>query len=187
MDIKKRDTSIRVLKFLRNDVQLWSKSKFEDFKNDSEKYDHTEMELKYSLDRKTYKIMSKFFNLRWGFKENKHGSNITKPEKITAEILQELGIDYIREKYMLDMKYRVDFYLTKSQKTIEVHGDYYHANPSVYDYAKLYPIQKSNVLRDIKRRQDFLEAGIPLLEIWENDIYTKREFIKQKIKEYEKK
>jgi G:T-mismatch repair DNA endonuclease (very short patch repair protein) len=161
---------------------MWPLEKFLSFKEDALKYDHVFMEAKYSLGKKSFRSICDKLGIRWGWKEGNTFKE-TLPEKKMASILLELGIKFTRERYVLNMKYRVDFMLTE-KKVIEVHGDYLHANPLVFDYSKLSDMQISHVARDMQRRKDFQKAGISLLEVWEKDINENIESVKNKVKVY---
>lgn len=66
--------------------------------------------------------------------------------------------------------YVVDFCFPKERIIIEVDGDYWHANPGIYDYNKINQQQKKIVAKD-KRESTFCKNhGWKLLRFWETDI-----------------
>lgn len=168
--------------YLPLELQYWDFETFKRFVSDSMIYNHTEMEVKYSLGKKAFKSIAEKLGVRWGRRDGDcYEANL--PEKMVAEILTELGVSFQREKHIVDFKFRCDF-LLENNKVLEVQGDYWHANPDVFDYGDLTANQKSNVIRDVKKRRVLEQEGFQLLEVWEKDIYEKREEVKNKIKEY---
>ena len=97
-------------------------------------------------------------------------SSKTKPHVLIDELLKEIGINYIDEyiyKY-----YSIDIYLTDFDLPIEIHGDYWHVNPTKYDSPKYYR-QKRSVATD-KRKHTYIKNHYDknILYLWENDIYN---------------
>ncbi len=94
----------------------------------------------------------------------------TKPQIIINTILSDNHIEYINEKTF--KYYSVDNYLNKTNLIIEVMGDYFHANPILYDsYEELNEMQKKDVIRD-KRKNTYIKRyhNINILYLWEYDI-----------------
>lgn len=170
------------VKYLPLSFQMWDKKKFTTFKSDSEILDHRRMEQKYKIGKKSFKSICDKLNIRWGKIETPNCKE-TWPERKMELILQEFDIPYVKQKYFLESKYRADF-MIQGLKILEVHGDYWHANPEVYDYNQLSPTQMRNIIRDIKRREDCKNNNIPILEIWERDLRINIEKVKQQIQEY---
>ena len=95
--------------------------------------------------------------------------NRTSIEYYTACYLEQNNIKYL-EQWSFD-KYRYDFYLPELNALVEVQGDYWHANPSIYsDKAILTSVQLSNLERDVLKKQVALEANFRLVYLWEKDI-----------------
>ena len=130
---------------------------------------------KYKLSEKT---MVRLYNF---FKIEKLNKNETNPEKSVRIILENLGVEFKKEKY-IDKTIRVDFII--NNKIIEVQGDYYHANPILYKNKKLSKIQKENIANDIRKKDFFKNNHYELLEIWENDLKTNLKEVENKIKKY---
>jgi very-short-patch-repair endonuclease len=83
--------------------------------------------------------------------------------------------------------YIVDFYLKKSDLVIECFGDYWHANPKIFNENK--NIFKGRLSKDIWKydkikEKVFVDNNIKFLKFWESDILENIENIKKKI--YEK-
>lgn len=105
----------------------------------------------------------------------------TKPQRIVNDILKELNISYQNEKNY--KYYSVDNYLSDNNLIIEVMGDYFHANPTIY--TKINEMQKKDIARD-KRKHTYINKyyNIEILYLWENDLLHEREKCKQLIVEY---
>jgi very-short-patch-repair endonuclease len=165
-------------------VQRWSNDYFVNFKNDCNIHDHRMVEKKYELSAKTFHHLCKVLNLRWG-RIQKFRNKETAIEKIIRLFLEENNVVFSRETYICNNKWRIDF-LLEPNKIIEVNGDYWHANPVVYDYKKLSAVQKSNILRDIERNSWISKNNYEILTVWEKDIYENFELIKNQILKYAK-
>lgn len=108
----------------------------------------------------------------------------TKPQIYINKLLDELDIPFVNEhtfKY-----YSVDNFLSDHNLIIEVMGDYFHANPLIYNnYNQLNAIQQKDVIRD-KRKHTYISKyfNIEILYLWEHDIKTNLELCKQLILKY---
>lgn len=105
----------------------------------------------------------------------------TKPQRIVNDLLHELKLSYQNE-YVIKY-YAVDNYLTSEHLIIEVMGDYFHSNPTIYDLDKIDKIQQKDLARDKRKRTYILKyCNIPILYLWEHDIlhypYKCRDLIK---------
>ena len=108
----------------------------------------------------------------------------TLPQKKVNSILDRMGIKYINEKTF--KYYSVDNYLTDYNLIIEVMGDYFHANPILYnDDTKLNKMQKKDIIRD-KRKNTYIRKyhNINILYLWESDINRNIIICEILIKEY---
>lgn len=130
----------------------------------------------------------------------KTGKFWTKPEQEFSLILLSMNIgvkvpDYIAEitgfkgendgeifyQYPIQ-RYVVDFVDVKRKIAINVNGDYWHANPMLYDEDKLGDLQKTNIRQD-KNKKIFLEKnGWKILDIWESEIYWNKSLVIEKIR-----
>jgi len=66
--------------------------------------------------------------------------------------------------------YVVDFCFPEKRVVIEVDGDFWHANPSLYSYDKLYPIQQKTVYKDKREVTYCKNHHWVLLRFWEKEI-----------------
>lgn len=106
----------------------------------------------------------------------------SKPQQIVNEFLDDLGIRYINE---YDCKYfAVDNYMPDHDLMIEVMGDFWHTNPTVYDGPK-YDKQKTRISRD-KAKETYIynQYHIRVLYLWERDIIERPDVCKMLIHEY---
>lgn len=126
-------------------------------------------------------------------------SNLGKRSKISSlnkslyEILEDLGLSYTPEfsiSYVSeDGKKRWKSYDAKIDNVlIEIHGNYWHANPNIYEETTVFQFPKSNVTaKEIWELDKYKESianihGYTLLTIWESEIKNK-ENVKQRIKD----
>lgn len=92
----------------------------------------------------------------------------TRIELIMSDVLKELKINNERN-YPIG-KFIFDFYLTDLNYVIECQGDYWHANPIIYENKKLSITQIHNVERD-KRKMNFINSHkLKYIYLWENYI-----------------
>lgn len=83
-------------------------------------------------------------------------------------MLDDIGVQYINEYGVTH--YAIDNYLPDYNLMIEVMGDYWHCNPTVYDRPK-YRVQEERVQKDILKHS-YIESECHLqpLYLWEKDI-----------------
>lgn len=95
---------------------------------------------------------------------------ISSIERKTKEYLTGLDIQH-KYNFILDSKYQYDF-LIENRIVLEVHGDYWHANPNIYGSNKkpLNDRQKFKVERDIIKKAYAESKGYIYYFIWETDI-----------------
>ena len=60
--------------------------------------------------------------------------------------------------------------IIKSNILIEVDGDFWHANPLIYDLKKLHIIQEVNLKNDKLKNELAQKFDIKLIRFWETDI-----------------
>lgn len=109
----------------------------------------------------------------WGvvFREN-HGYN-TSIERRMKEILESIGIPY-KFQFVIHFgktkkdRYVYDFILPDYNLIIEVHGDYWHANPEMF--STLNEIQQKSRQRDTVKAAMAKERGHGMFVVWENEI-----------------
>ena len=86
------------------------------------------------------------------------------PDTGTAQYTRFIFFQYPIQRYVLD------FVDVDNKIAINIHGDYWHANPILYDQTKLGKIQKHNTKAD-KNKRIFLEhRGWTILDIWQSQI-----------------
>ena len=133
----------------------------------------------------------------------KKGYNSSKMELKIVEALDFLNINYLRQFKIVskeadeDWKYRFyDFYLPETNLIIEFYGDYWHANPVIYDagktiHYKFGTITANDIWEKDKKRIDIAKKrGYYVIVIWEQEILKKNKeeiclIVRQKIKEYD--
>ena len=106
----------------------------------------------------------------------------TMPQKIVNDILDELLVEYRREKPF--EYYAVDNYLLNYGLIIEVQGDYWHANPLRYT-SSLTEAQYRRINRD-KAKHSYVKRqyNIEILYLWEGDLIKRRDVCVELIKKY---
>jgi len=91
-------------------------------------------------------------------------------------LLKDLRLNFIKQYRM--SKWVFDFYLPEFNTIIECQGDYWHANPLLFEESKLNKIQLKNIDRD-KRKIKFIEENqINSIFLWECEIHSNIEEIK---------
>ena len=106
----------------------------------------------------------------------------SQPQLIVNKLLDKLFILYEREHPYV--YYAVDNYLVDYNLIIEVQGDYWHANPCVFD-SKLNETQYDRINKD-KRKHTYIknQYGIEILYLWENDLINRSDVCEFLIKHY---
>lgn len=102
----------------------------------------------------------------------------TVPEKITEDLLIKLDVEY-RKKINIGY-YNCDFVV--NNKVIEVQGDYWHANPKIYENRD--NIQEKNYNRDERKLKYLNDCGYDVLYLWECDLKNKKNDCESKIKKF---
>lgn len=184
--------SFNLYRFVPLFIQKFDEIKFIQFQKDSEnlninffceKYKITEKSVRGLINRKilSENLVKKDKKLRINRKE-------TSIEYFVRQILNESNIKYEREYFVKNefgKKFYFDFYIPDLNKIIEVHGDYWHANPSLYnENTVLSNRQKENIIQDIKKQMYCKSNNIEMLIIWEQDIYINPTKVKNIILEY---
>ena len=129
----------------------------------------------------------------------KNGKIWTKPEREFKKILNEMkiGVKFPKEiKEIFNLvdddiaiiyfqypiqRYICDFVYPENKIIFRIQGDFWHANPLLYQKDNLTKIQKFNISRD-KNKKIYLEKhGWEVIDIWESDIYWRKNIVKQAI------
>lgn len=115
-------------------------------------------------------------------KSQKH-YKINRIETAVKDQLLQMGIDMEYSVILGDNQY--DFGSKKYRILLEVHGDYWHANPITQIKRKrLTEAQKIKAKKDIKKKQFALRHGFKLFVIWEHDINHANFSVLEDIKRY---
>lgn len=95
----------------------------------------------------------------------------TKIQLRINEILDKYNIQYERE-YFLGNYMQIDNYLCDYNLMIEIQGDYWHANPLIYnEHGRLInDIQAKDIIQDKKKHTMAKNSGVEILYLWEYDI-----------------
>ena len=106
----------------------------------------------------------------------------TRPQIIVNEMLDDAGIQYINE-YGIG-RYAIDNFLPNQNLMIEVMGDFWHCNPTVYD-SPIYRIQKERIIKDTEKHSYILDVcHLQTLYLWEKDVIDRPQLCRRLIAEY---
>lgn len=100
----------------------------------------------------------------------------SKLELRVCKIFEDLGLSYTRQFHLKGYKHPYDFYLCDSKIIFEVNGDFWHANPLMYEETDVlnFPKKKQAVKdiweRDKKHIEKANECGYKVIVLWEKDI-----------------
>lgn len=110
----------------------------------------------------------------------KMSNKMTEPERVFSEMMKELGVEIQCQKVINNKIY--DFYIPSKNMMVEVDGDYWHANPLVYEGKELNKTQLRNVKND--KFKDVLAKGNGFLleRVWEYDLKNNYEEQKERFK-----
>lgn len=107
-------------------------------------------------------------------------------EKVLGEEMNKRGINFLAQ-YDLDDKFVCDFAIPKYKIVIECDGDYWHANPTIYDLTHLDIRQIKNLNRDKFKNYYLRKKGWLILRFFESDIKNSVSTCVDKIEEQIKK
>jgi len=93
----------------------------------------------------------------------------TKIEKKIAKELLKKKIPFIKQ-FNMGNKFVCDFAIPIYKIIIECDGDYWHANPKIYDYKKLDLRQKNKIKRDKLKDKFITKKDWRILRFFESDI-----------------
>jgi G:T-mismatch repair DNA endonuclease (very short patch repair protein) len=103
----------------------------------------------------------------------------TKPELIFENLLNDLGVDFIPQTPV--NYYLVDY--TVNKLAFEIHGDYWHGNPLIFNNEKLTKTQIKNINRDKRKKICLEKCGYTVFYFWEFDLIKNNKICQQKLKE----
>lgn len=161
--------------FFNVKIQKWDIEKFNSFKKDILIIPWDKMLLNYDLTKKEFFKLKEYFNIE-NYVYKHHNFYNTKPEQMFEQLLINKNVKYVREKYINNNRWRVDF-VVEDLYYIEINGDYWHANPRVYLNKTLTKAQENNIKNDSLKKEFILSIGKKLFYIWEMDLYNNIDLI----------
>lgn len=118
----------------------------------------------------------------------RHGSRITRPHKLVASIVEELGFEIQLEFRPVGSRCFYDILVKGTNLLIEVNGSVFHGEPRLYKGSDYIAFIKRNVIdmwkRDKRKITKAEELGYTILVIWELDIKNDIEMVKATIGKY---
>jgi very-short-patch-repair endonuclease len=129
------------------------------------------------IKRQEYKIED--VNLRVKKNSQRMGKKMTAPEKQFKKMLTELKVVFESQKIVGTKIY--DFYIPSINMLVEIDGDYYHANPEIYE-GKESKMQKKNIENDVYKDTLALGLGYKIERVWESDLKKNYSSVKNKFK-----
>lgn len=131
----------------------------------------------------------------------KQGKVWTKPEREFKVLLNEMGLsvrfpDCIKEIFDLEddpdatiyfqypfQRYLCDYAEPEKSIVYRINGDFWHANPILYDPLNLTKIQQHNIKRDKLKKQYLESKNWMVVDVWESEIKWNRNEVFRKITE----
>lgn len=115
------------------------------------------------------------------------GSKMNSIEYIVSTIIDDCGYNWIYEPIITDNNktYIPDFYIPDKNYIIECYGDFWHANPVIYNENDIVFNNKNAIEywnQDKKRKEFFEELNYKFVYFWENDINNDKEGVLKRIK-----
>lgn len=104
----------------------------------------------------------------------------TQPALLVQSMLIRQGIAFDKERVI--GPYSFDFSLPEFNALIEVQGDYWHGNPSVYSDGQLTGKQKRRINIDKTKASYAANHGFPMLALWERDITNRPKWCESQIR-----
>lgn len=102
--------------------------------------------------------------------------------------IDTLSLEYQKNNRILLHGKEIDLFFPKLNKSIEIQGTYWHADPKIYNesyYNKAKNMTAKEIWEyDAAKKKEIETLGISLFYIWENDWINNNEIIKKEIKEY---
>ena len=106
----------------------------------------------------------------------------TKIERMLARELIKRKIIFVKQFRILN-KFVCDFAIPHLKIVVECDGDYWHANPRIYDKNKLTFTQKKTLKRDLNKNKELIQKEWVVLRFFESDI---KEDVKKCVDKIEK-
>ncbi len=93
----------------------------------------------------------------------------TKIEKMMAQELLRQNIPFVKQ-FDIDNKFVCDFAIPILKIVVECDGDYWHANPEIYNGKRLTQDQEKNIKRDKIKDKYLKKKGWRIIRFFESDI-----------------
>lgn len=155
-EVSQRPSRIKFYKSAKNRVTEWMK--LSNYQRWLIKYGKEEADRRQLLWSKNNVLPTKSKN--------------TKPELLFQNILDNLNIEYLKQKVI--RKYRCDFYIPEYHLIVEIDGDYWHANPAKYSAEDLIGAKKQLAKEiwenDKKKSSTIISEGYNLIRYWASEL-----------------
>lgn len=125
------------------------------------------------LNKSNFAIQSKFYRLN-NF-QDQYGSSLISIQEYVTNLIKELKISYLEEVQI--GKFRTDILVYNLD--IEVQGTIWHVDPRFFNRENLSDAQLKRIDRDKRKKEYFKTQGIEILYLWEYDIVSNPQKIKQ--------
>lgn len=99
---------------------------------------------------------------------NKMSNKMTEPERVFAKMMKEIGVEFETQKVIGNKIF--DFYIPSKKMVVEVHGDYWHSNPLIYEEKNLNKTQLRNQRNDSYKSNLAKGNGYLMEIVWEYDL-----------------
>ena len=140
-------------------------------------YEKCKKLLRSNLNKRQCKPSSKYRKLN---KKKKFTGRTSSLNLQIEEILKELKVSYVAE-YQLNGFY-YDFYLSEYNLIWEIHGSYWHFDPSVYGDNPKHKIRGGKYASEVKKRDSLKESivrkkGYGFFVTWESEVKKGKEHV----------
>jgi G:T-mismatch repair DNA endonuclease (very short patch repair protein) len=81
-------------------------------------------------------------------------------------------------------RFTIDFAIPSKKIAIEANGDFWHANPKIYDNRNLYKIQADAIEKDARKLAKLDAEGYEVYIVWENDLKVNKDETLEKLIEF---
>ena len=134
--------------------------------------------LAFLLERSVKAIKHKYLSLKLPLKRSE-----TTIEYFVKNFLISANIPFVFNTQLTkDFKYRPDFCISSKKVIIEVQGDYWHANPLLYDEDDCTLSQIASKEKDAIKKEYYESLGYTVVYVWESDIKTDPQNVLQVLK-----
>lgn len=177
----KRSHETRKRRFAKGEISVWNKDKtYEELKGKkwadefktsiSNNHERSEKISKSLKGKKKSKAHREKMCMQLAINREKRltGRDMSKPERLMRDMLQQLGLDY-KYQFKLD-RYFYDFRIAETNIIIEVDGDFWHCNPNTKYANPITEEQVVNMRNDKIKNKLAQDKGYILLRVWEHDI-----------------